>query len=240
MAITDNLSIPAPQAVFLFPTPSGVLSALAGLGEFLAFQYWPSSLSDDYQVEYAEHQIPGGSHPLYQWVGGRGRTISFQAVFTAEINETSTGAATGIPNNPTELTPSSRFTVNVSAALDKIRSWMRPAYGRGGRLGLTDPPKILTLVFPGTGLSGGGGTVIGDPISVILRSAPITYEAWFPNGEPRIATVDLQFSEIVQSPADDGASTKIRFRDRLPFLLSGTRYNFKSVTNRPLIGSTPL
>ena len=83
MAVIDYLVADAPQSVYLFPTPVG---DLPNQQEALFFQYWPQTLTDDYQVEYAEHSIPGGTHPLYQWVGGRGRTLTFQAIFTAELN----------------------------------------------------------------------------------------------------------------------------------------------------------
>jgi len=241
MAISDFVFQSAPETVHLFPAPTGANSAklTAPQGSnFLTFQYWPQTLQDDYQVEYAEHQIPGGSHPLYQWVGGRGRTLTFQAVFTAEINQTR--IEQGVPSQPFFLTPSARFTVNVNAALDKLRAWMRPLYGKGGRLGLTKPPPILKLVFPKTSLVGGGGTSVGDGINVILRSAPITIEAWFANGEPRIATVDLQFSEIVQSPSDGDDAAKIKFLDRGPFESSGNDFNYKGLSNRPLLGLVSL
>jgi hypothetical protein len=190
MAISDFVFQTSPDVVYLYPGQSpGSFSSFQGPSgsNGLTFQYWPSTLQDDYQVEYAEHQIPGGSHPLYQYVGGRGRTISFQAIFTSEINE---GRLQQVPNFSFLLTPSARFTVNVNAALDKLRSWMRPEYTTGD-VGRAKAPEILNLVFPGTSLNGGGGTR-GDSIAVILRSAPITIEAWFADGQPRIATVDHQ------------------------------------------------
>jgi len=241
MAIVDNLVATPPQSVYLFPQMSsgGFLYTVERSKEqALHFQYWPQSLQDDYQVEYAEHAIPGGSHPLYQWVGGRGRTITFEAVFTAEINTTrtslsqplaglggplATGAAAG-------FLPSTPYTVDVAAALSKIRSWMLPKYGKGGRLGETDPPKILMLVFPNTKLAGNS-----DLITVILRSAPVTYESWYPNGQPRIATVQLTFNEIVQSASGGGqsSSTKVTFIGRNNFETGGDNYRYRGLPDRP-------
>lgn len=254
MAIVDNLNPQPPQSVYLFPTPTSAVRTGRSPGlprplqnESLYFQYWPQSLSDDYQVEYAEHAIPGGSHPIYQWVGGRGRTISFEAVFTSEIN-TSRSLAGGALDRAsrgfaalgarsagavTSFLPSAPYTVDVAAALSKIRSWMLPDYSKAGRLGETDPPKTLTLVFPNTKLAGKT-----DLITVILRSAPVTYESWYPNGQPRIATVQLTFNEIVQSPSGSGSNgTKVRFIGRKDFVAGSETYRFRGLPDRPFAGA---
>lgn len=242
MTIRDELNLQTPQRVYLFPASSGATTTNNGLqtqqqDQALFFQYWPQSLSDDYQPEYAEHLIPGGSHPIYQWVGGRGRTLSFEAVFTAELNQLriagggpldqarATAAAVSM-----SLLPSAPFTVDVAAALAKIRSWMMPEYSSAGRLGETSPPKILTLAFPGTKL---GGTT--DMIQVILRSAPIIIESWFPNGEPRVATVQLTFNQVVQtsSGGKQASTTRVKFIGRKTFETEGQNYRFRGISDRP-------
>jgi len=236
----DSLQDQAPQRCYLFPTNDGAIMGAKGKQQIaqqqsLFFQYWPGSLSDDYGVEYAEHSIPGGSHPVYQWVGGRGRTITFEAIFTAELNlANDLDGGTNITANTTFTSvPSAPFTVNVSAALSKIRSWMMPKYSEGGRLGETEPPKILTLVFPNTKLGGSS-----DLIRVILKSAPITIESWFPNGEIRVATVTLTFSEIVQGAGGGGQSnsTKVKFIGRDDFETEGNKYRFRGLSDRPFTG----
>ena len=211
-------------------TVSNTLTSIA-VQQRLDFQFWPESLQDDYQPEYAEHMIPGGTHPLYQWVGGRGRTITFQAIFVSEIN---TAHLTLGRLSSVDLTPSRPYTVDIVAALSRLRSWMLPKYGEGGRLGLTDPPQILKLAFGNTGLGGGS-----DVINVILRNAPVTYEAWFPDGQPRVATVDLTFNEIVQDPTTAGAGrAAVRFIDRTAFKKRGDRYVHRGNGSslNPLIG----
>jgi len=247
MAAVDLLTTKPPQSVHLFPTTSGAIPAGSDLvqrqqEEALFFQYWPQSLVDDYQVEYAEHQVPGGSHPLYQWVGGRGRVISFQAIFTSELNTSGLGrvnASGFIPSSTagavavaSNLTPSNPFTVDVSAALNRLRAWLRPRYQSGGRLGVVSPPPKLTLVFPGTSLNG-----TSDLITVILRSAPVTIESWFPDGQPRVATVDLTFNEIVQSSSGQGDTTSVEFIGRDNFAEAGRGYRFRGLPDRPFVGA---
>jgi len=256
VAIIDFLVSDQPQSVYLFPTPTGGIKGKVpvpgqGAGDLapLYFQYWPQSLSDDYQVEYAEHQIPGGSHPLYQWVGGRGRTLSFEAIFTSEINENRAGSVLGggdgtagysaaVANGvASSFLPSARYTVNVAAGLARIRSWMMPEYGVGGRLGNTNPPQILTLVFPNSKLGGKGGSLT-DAVSVILRAAPITYESWFPDGTPRVATVALTFNEIVQTPSGSGqkSTTSVEFISRDGFVSGAEKYKSRGLPDRPWFG----
>lgn len=242
--IKNQITIEGPQKVYLFPAST---SAQKGWNNrlylsqqsALVFQYWPQSLTDDYQVDYAEHKIPGGSHPLYQWVGGGGRTITFEAIFTSELNTMRTSgqsplsaAAAAATAALASLVPSADFTTDVGAALARIRSWMLPSYDQGGRLGNTDPPKILTLVFPNTKL--GGST---DMIDVILRSAPIQIESWFPNGQPRVATVNLQFNEIVQVAGGQGPNnTRVKFIGREAFASEGEKYKFRGIPDRPFFG----
>jgi hypothetical protein len=243
MTIRDETLLQAPQKVYLFPTNPRALPGgrFLAQSEALFFQYWPQSLSDEYAVDYVEHNIPGGSHPLYQWSGGRGRTIAFEAVFTSELNTLRTagssslaGAAATAAAASISLLPSAPYTVDVSAALAKIRSWMMPKYSPGGRLGETEPPKILTLVFPNTKLAGST-----DLIQVILRSAPITIESWFPNGQVRVATVQLTFNEVVQTPGGGNGqsnATRVKFIGRDAFESEGSKYKFRGLADRPYVG----
>lgn len=203
-------------------------SALAALDR-LDFQFWPESLSDSYQSEYAEHIIPGGTHPLYQWVAGTGRTISFQAVFVSEVNTTHLTLGRIAPP---EITPSRLYTVDVDAALNRLRSWQRPEYPDGAPGGLITPPARLALGMPNTKLNGAGG----DTVDVILREANITIESWFPNGQTRVATVDLAFNEIVQHGSNSEGSS-VKFIDNRKFKEDARQnYTYRGASNLPLIG----
>ena len=84
--------------------------------------------------------------------------------------------------------------MNVSAAIAALQRYLYPSYGLQGT-GPTRPPSKLILVLPGTNLGRADGA---DGVLCILRSASVTQEAWFPNGEIRAASVALRFSEIIQ------------------------------------------
>jgi hypothetical protein len=224
------LSTAQPRSAFVFPEIAVGIQK-GGLGQELVFQYWPETFEDTYNPEYSPKQVPGGSHPLLQWTGGSSRDITFTAQFTAEVDEPrSLDTVTGARRNAaiTSLTPSDRYTVDVRGALNRIRSFMLPSYGGSGGLNinsLTSPPKKLYLVLEGTRIGGDR-----DYILCVLRSAPITYEACFPSGVPRIAQVSLTFTEIVQHRASQGSS--ISFVGREPFENDGYYYRYRGTIDR--------
>jgi hypothetical protein len=222
----DLIGPSTPATCYLYPEPDPGTKPAPGSSDIFSFQYWPQSLQVTYTPSYATQEIPGASHPLYQWTGGQGRTISFEALFTSEIAPESLGAAAaegGI------LTPSRPYTVDVAAAVARIQSYMLPAYKGAGMNGTITAPERLVLVFPKTGLSGGlraqgfSAAPTLDYVYVLLTGAPVTYESWFPDGSPRIASVALTFTEVIQRKG--GALTSIRYVGREPFADLGNKYN---------------
>lgn len=216
------ISTSDPRSAFMFPElaqPGAVAD-----DDLFVFQYWPEQLEVSYTPEYSAKQVPGGTHPLYQWVGGSERSFTFTAQFTAEIDTGddptfSRGGFTGSNPGALRLLPSARYTVDIRAAINRLMSFMLPSYeDQAADLNaLAKPPKRLWLVFENTRLGGDR-----DEVLVILRSAPVTYEAWFPNGVPRIVQVALTFSEVVQRRTAQGSA--IRWMDRKPFEDDGRKY----------------
>lgn len=96
---------------------------------------------------------------------------------------------------------------------------MRPSYGSNGRLGLSNPPPVLVLSLENSHLNGES-----DQVDVILRSAPITIESWYPDGKIRVATVALTFNEIVQKSGGSGKGSTVTFIDRKSFVEHGKSY----------------
>lgn len=214
------LSTSSPRSAFLIPEQA-IGAGFGTTDSPFVFQFWPESIEDNYNPEYGTKPVPGGSHPLLQWTGGSGRDISFTAIFTAEVDVGITRGAIGRPNPaPVQLNPSSRYTVDVRGALNRLRSFMLPDYaGTGFNINtIASPPKKLYLVLPGTRLGGNK-----DYILTVLRSAPVTYQAFFPNGTPRIAEVSLNFTECVQRTGLAGDSS-VQFIGRGPFEEDGVKY----------------
>jgi len=199
------------------------------------FQFWPQQVQDSYTPNYATKQIPGASHPLHQYTGGSGRNISFTAQFVSEIREGSTlprtkhvdfrsrltqGAATSVTSGVTSggasvikpqplqalLLPSARYTVNVAGAIAALQQYLYPSYT--GKNEATRPPRKVVLVLPGTKL-GRGDKV--DGILCIMKSASVTMESWFPDGELRSASVALSFAETVQLSTGGDTVSNIKY-----------------------------
>lgn len=235
MGLLDYVAAPRQRVAYLFPEiiedparGGRITNQFSGTGgakkDVFVFQFWPQQLQDNYTPNYVSKNIPGASHPLYQWTSGNGRDISFTATFVTELNENAgldafkesdfrsrianqaasnaSFVAAGASNAVGALLlPSARYTVNVAAALAALQRYLYPTYLQEG---VVVPPKKLVLVLPGTKL----GRDEGDSVLCILRSAGVTHEAYFPSGEIRAATVALRFSEIIQHTTGEDSNIK--------------------------------
>lgn len=183
-----------------------------------SFQYFPETISDGRAVEYMTKNGIGGSHPLYQWLHGSARTLSFEATFTSEeAPDPSLGGVTGALDslgstisgavkNPISTAISmvkgkdagNRYSVNVAAAIAWLRAKTYPTYS-ASRVAKA-PPKLM-MYLPGSGITSGvsaAGFPITDSVPVIMLRCDVNYEAFFRTGQPRIASVSLEFAEIIQ------------------------------------------
>ncbi len=176
----------------------------------LRFQYYPESLSDSKQVNYQRRDIPGASLPLYQWINSGERLLSFQAVFTSDVD-----LGVKASSNPTLIQRLSNVgqenrNVDIRSAIIWLRRFVLPTYSNSlvsdvGTLIAQAPRKlILVLSGSGVGLSGGGLEASAsaksgdDGITAIMTQCDVMYESFFPSGLPRIATVQLAFAQIAQ------------------------------------------
>ena len=225
------VSASEPRSAYLWPEV--VPGTPPDLYDAFVFQYWPSTLSDSESPSYAEKVIPGGSHPLLQWTGGAGRTISFSAIFTAEIDVTPTTDIKAL--NPSlfnalggaKFTPSDRYTVNINAAIAKLKSYQRGLYPDGALNASVKPPKRLYLVLEGTNLGGDHPEIL-----TVMRTGDVTYQAWFPSGNPRIAEVSLSFTETVQHVGDTADASQITFIGRSSFEKAGKNYTYRGTVDK--------
>jgi len=172
---------------------------------FNNFQYFPETISDSRGVNYTTKEVIGGSHPIYQWIHGSERTISFDAIFTADFTVKEDlsqflSAAASVLKNPVSAVVSAFKGPDPHAPeIKKYIAWLRsktyPAYEGTGPV--SPPPKML-LWLEGSGITSGVGGYASDVIPVIMKRCDVTYEAFFRDGSPRIATVALEFAEIIQ------------------------------------------
>jgi hypothetical protein len=215
--------------------------------DIFVFQFWPQQVQDSYTPTYTTKTIPGASHPLQQWTGGSGRNISFTANFVSELREDAgvdrfkesdfrTRLTSGASNSITTenafsalLLPSTRYTVNVSAAIAALQKYLYPTYINSR----TRPPRKLILVLPGTKLGRADGA---DGILCILKSAPITMESWFPDGSLRAVSMSLQFSEIIQHSSGGDGVSKIKYIGAESYTALAKTYELTSSTNELSLG----
>lgn len=190
--------------------------------DVFVFQYWPSELADSYSTGWVDKPIPGGAGgPIQQFVGGSPRTLSFTLVFTAEVLD---------PGLPGRGIPSSRYTVDLESARQRIRKYQHPTYRAGGAIGVIEHPPLLNLVFPGMYLGHSK-----EPVLVTLREASFNTLKWFPDGRPRIMTASLSFQESIQFLSDQGPA--VRFVGSDAFIVADA-YNFNDGGQEGLIGGS--
>lgn len=217
-------SVVNPKRAYLYltelgPTGSPILGAKSG-PPMKRLQYYPESISDSKAVNYQTKDIPGASLPLYQWVSGGERTITFTAVFTTDTDHYQANSVTGraASDDPVGMDLSKRasaqlghlksngvtdYNIYIPAAITWLRRFMYPSYGPTAGIGMprTQAPRKLMLTMPGSYISRGGmggGTSGMGGLHVIMTQCDVTYQAVFPSGNPRIAEVSLAFAETAQ------------------------------------------
>lgn len=177
-------------------------------GSTRAVQFFPETISDSRSVQYEEKTMMGSSHPIYQWVHGSDRIISFEAHFASDTPAVNSGVigdplstASSILKNPVAgiiaatKGPGSNAAVDIAKAIAWLRSYTYPSYPGSGVV--KAPPKLL-LYLEGTQIYSFVGTHTTSVIPVILRRCDVTYESFFRNGSIRSAMVSLEFAETIQ------------------------------------------
>jgi hypothetical protein len=200
------------------------------VGDFQAFQYFPEKITDSRSAEYASKTVPGGSHPIYTFISGGERSISFEAVFTND-------------NNPASTAKEQPYSVNIPQALRWLRTATYPTIDTGG---ISKAPPLVVVYFPNSGISGveGAGTgfaaspgfgvsasnissTTGSKIIGIMSSSNITYEAFHRDGTPRIVTVAIEIKEVVQTKGNWRFVSGLKGAEGTPYVQS--KYTRKMV-----------
>lgn len=184
----------------------------------LAFQYFPDTVSDTKAINYQQKEIPGGSLPLYQWINGGERLISFTAFFSSDVDLVTASSPSGKiasllgqGGNITDRLRSAgeaRRNVDIRSAVAWLRRYMLPSYSSDQReantvgVPLTYSPSKLLLVLPGSGIGIAGGesafSASWDSVLCVMTQCDVNYEKFFPSGLPRIASVSLAFAQVPQ------------------------------------------
>lgn len=178
----------------------------------LRFQYFPASINDNYATTYSAQQIPGGSLPIYQWVSGGPRTISFEAIFTCDVDLLARSGEQGkFLNTRLDQLGQRNRNVDIRSALLWLRRFMLPRYTSGEAgptAALTYAPRKLQLILPNSGigvlagLKDHEGHILKDSVFCHMTNCDITYQMFHPTGLPKIVKVNLAFDQVAQLQGD--------------------------------------
>jgi len=171
-------------------------------------QYFPQTINDTYQTNYVAHQIPGGSLPIYQWVSGGPRTISFDTYFSCDVDLLSKGTQQGkLLVERLEKIGQIDRNVDIRSAVAWLRRYMYPQYKTGETTAvssLTYAPRKILLVMPGSGIGVSSNmnvelsSIVEDSIYCHMTSCDVTYMQYHKSGLPKIAMVKLSFEQEAQ------------------------------------------
>lgn len=185
-------------------------------GTLQAFQYFPETINDTKAPEYARRPVPGGSHPIVQFIHGGERVISFTAMFTQAKSPEDVGFLTALLNGDFNLSLNDDTKHNNQGGIPAAIAWLRSfTYPEYLDTGAAKPPPAAVIYLPNSGIVGSGEYL--DSLVGVMTECNVIYEAFHRNGAPRLAAVSLSFVEIVQtSPAwrfmgrDDPTFTSVR------------------------------
>lgn len=192
--------------------------------QIAAFLLNPESWEESKSANWAAHNIPGQSDPLYQWVSSGPRTVSFDALITKDISnfeikqqiskdssqssktqilikhaeQASKLAGFKIKNVPQSITDTAKTgRLDISAELNYYRSLLYPVYddvNNPKRL-IASPP--LLALFSGSAIN---KIPYGENISAnsdvwILTGLRIKHTKQLSNLAPMEATVSFQLTQ---------------------------------------------
>lgn len=80
----------------------------------------PSSYNETVGTNWSEQTTPGNSDPVLQWTSGQGRTVTFQALVTAETSDFNSDAGEKPGKEKDPLRQSSIFSGTIASAFFKV------------------------------------------------------------------------------------------------------------------------
>lgn len=170
-------------------------------GETRTFQYFPDTIQDNKASVISNKTIPGLSHPIYQWVAGGERAVSFMACFTRDkaLTQEAKGANEG--RQSFINTSDDSRNVDIPSAVAWLKSFSLPEGTADGSVGLSvrpKPPRKMILGLPGVRINQGIPGLCADQMYAIMTECSTVYEGFFADGTPRITKLNLTFVETIQ------------------------------------------
>lgn len=151
----------------------------------LPFQFFPETIQDTRTVDLPETSILSFSDKFMLGYQPSTREISFTLRFAQERWALPGGA----------LVDWDKYNFDVAVSLQAMRSFTYPigTFDSGGlnsTVGVGFLAQPVRLFLPGTRIG-----ILTDYIIGIMRQYSITYKAFFPDGTPRVADMEVSFVE---------------------------------------------
>lgn len=152
-----------------------------GSGEYFILPFFPESVSDSKSVNWNNIELPGASHPIYQYVNSGERTISFTAKLLREIKPV---AGETIVKSP--------YNVDINDVVRFLRSCLYPQ--KSNTETIVKAPPICKIKLGGSVFDSGSGL-----ITCIMTQCDVEVSKWWDDNRatPKVAEVSLAFSEII-------------------------------------------
>jgi len=190
----------------------------------------PSTYEDTKTANWAEHSIPGQSDPVYQWMAGGPRIVSFEALVTndtsvfkfdhiksderrknlgTQVVSTLASALFGVNNlskgqKPKSPKSSKTGTLDISGHLNYYRSLLYPKYNEGNNPGRLQqsPPLIVLYVGSAINIEPVAASVSPDSDVWILTDLRIRVTKQLSNLAPMEAIVNFKLVQYTTKPFD--------------------------------------
>lgn len=144
--------------------------------DIIKLQFFPESISDSKGVTYNSETPFGASHPIYSFISGDERSISFSTYLSRDMYDTDV---------------KNEYNIDIETIIKKLRSYLYPDYQSDGRL-LVAPHRFKLAIVSKDRKKYINGIFI-------MTSCEIEIIKFFHNGDIRLASVDLEFVETVQN-----------------------------------------
>lgn len=105
------------QLAGLFPVNEKGEVLISNVGVFLLN---PSSWQESKSSNWAEHNVPGQSDPILQWISGGARTLNFEALVTADTSDFVSGKTTKPGEETDPLKKATTFVGSIAASFFKV------------------------------------------------------------------------------------------------------------------------
>lgn len=135
----------------------------------MRLQYWPETLAwDRGQIGWQQKMMPGLSHPLFSWTSNGAPTVSFEIVFTADVDPAYMAVEYA------EFAYAAERNVNINAACAWLNAATNPEYFEqtSQQLVPVSPPPIIQLVTEYSPPSSTGES-LADELSTVIGGSNI-------------------------------------------------------------------